>query len=48
MYENTSTILKILRDKYKKDINVPIIDLYFDSNINKNTDEIIETFITYL
>lgn len=48
MYENTATILKILRDKYKEDINVPIIDLYFDSNISKNTDEIIETFIAYL
>ena len=48
MYENTSTILKILRDKYKAEINIPLIDLYFDSNISKNTDEIIETFTAYL
>ena len=48
MYENTATILKIIRDKYKKDIKVPILDLYFDSNMNKNNDELIETFITYL
>ena len=48
MYENTSTILKILREKYKKDIELPILDLYFDSNISNNTDELIETFINYL
>lgn len=48
MYENTSTILKIIRDKYKDDIKVPVLDLYFDSNINNNNDDLVETFITYL
>lgn len=48
MYENTATILKIIREKYKNDINVPLLDLYFDSNMNKNNDELIETFIAYL
>lgn len=48
MYENTSTILKILREKYKEQISMPILDLYFDSNISKNTDELIDTFINYL
>lgn len=48
MYENTATILKIIRDKYKSCISVPILDLYFDSNMNKNNDELIETFTTYL
>lgn len=48
MYENTATILKILRDRYKESINVPILDLYFDSNISKNNDELIETFTAYL
>lgn len=48
MYENTATILKIIRDKYKSCINVPILDLYFDSNMNKNNDELIETFTAYL
>lgn len=48
MYENTATILKILREKYKEDMKTPILDLYFDSNINKNNEELIETFTTYL
>ena len=48
MYENTATILKILREKYKENIKIPILDLYFDSNINKNNEELIETFTTYL
>ena len=48
MYENTATILKILRDKYKEDIKIPILDLYFDSNISKNNEELIETFTAYL
>ncbi|EPY2277120.1 hypothetical protein ACXAT3_001855 [Clostridium sporogenes] len=48
MYENTATILKILREKYKKDIKVPLLDLYFDSNINKNPEELLETFINYI
>lgn len=48
MYENTATILKIIREKYKNDIKVPILDLYFDSNMNKNNDELIETFVAYL
>ena len=48
MYENTATILKIIRDKYKNDIKIPVLDLYFDSNMNKNNDELIETFTTYL
>ena len=48
MYENTATILKILREKYKDEIKIPILDLYFDSNINKNNEELIETFTTYL
>ncbi|WP_242824185.1 acyl-CoA dehydratase activase [[Clostridium] dakarense] len=48
MYENTATILKIIREKYKEQINIPLLDLYFDSNMNKNNDELIETFITYL
>ena len=48
MYENTATILRIIRDKYKNDIKIPVLDLYFDSNMNKNNDELIETFTTYL
>jgi predicted CoA-substrate-specific enzyme activase len=48
MYENTATILKILREKYKEEIKVPILDLYFDSNINKNNEELLETFTAYL
>ena len=48
MYENTATILKIIREKYKNDIKVPTLDLYFDSNMNKNNDELIETFVAYL
>ncbi|NRY59456.1 acyl-CoA dehydratase activase [Clostridium beijerinckii] len=48
MYENTATILKILREKYKEVLNIPILDLYFDSNINKNNEELIETFTAYL
>jgi predicted nucleotide-binding protein (sugar kinase/HSP70/actin superfamily) len=48
MYENTATILKILREKYKDEIKTPILDLYFDSNINKNNEELIETFTAYL
>ncbi|AGF58557.1 putative CoA-substrate-specific enzyme activase [Clostridium saccharoperbutylacetonicum] len=48
MYENTATILKILREKYKELLNIPILDLYFDSNISKNNEELIETFIAYL
>lgn len=48
MYENTATILKILREKYKEEVKIPILDLYFDSNINKNNEELIETFTTYL
>lgn len=48
MYENTATILKIIRDRYKENIQIPVIDLYFDSNINKNTDELLETFTAYL
>ncbi|MFW2492021.1 acyl-CoA dehydratase activase [Clostridium chromiireducens] len=48
MYENTATILKILREKYKEEITIPILDLYFDSNINKNNEELIETFTAYL
>ena len=48
MYENTATILKIIRDKYKHDIKMPILDLNFDSNMNKNNDELIETFTAYL
>lgn len=48
MYENTATILKILREKYKEEIKIPILDLYFDSNINKNNEELIETFTAYL
>jgi hypothetical protein len=48
MYENTATILKILREKYKEETKMPILDLYFDSNINKNNEELIETFTTYL
>lgn len=48
MYENTASILKILREKYKDNINVPVMDLYFDSNISNNTDELIETFVAYL
>lgn len=48
MYENTATILKMLREKYKEEVKVPVLDLYFDSNINKNNEELIETFIAYL
>lgn len=48
MYENTATILKILREKYKEEIKIPVLDLYFDSNINKNNEELIETFTAYL
>ena len=48
MYENTSTILKILREKYKNILKIPVLDLYFDSNINKNNEELIETLIAYL
>ena len=48
MYENTATILKIIRNKHKEEIKVPVLDLYFDSNMNKNNDELIETFIAYL
>ena len=48
MYENTATILKILREKYKNIIKIPVLDLYFDSNINKNNEELIETLIAYL
>ncbi|MVX67285.1 CoA activase [Clostridium chromiireducens] len=48
MYENTATILKILREKYKEEITIPILDLYFDSNINKNNEELMETFTAYL
>jgi len=48
MYENTATILKILREKYKQEVRIPILDLYFDSNINKNNEELIETFTEYL
>ncbi|OOM14489.1 acyl-CoA dehydratase activase [Clostridium saccharobutylicum] len=48
MYENTATILKMLREKYKEEVKVPVLDLYFDSNINKNNEELIETFTAYL
>ena len=48
MYENTATILKILREKYKNILKIPVLDLYFDSNINKNNEELIETFTAYL
>jgi len=48
MYENTATILKILREKYKNTLKIPMLDLYFDSNISKNNEELIETFIAYL
>ena len=48
MYENTASILKILREKYKEEIKIPVLDLYFDSNISKNNEELIETFTAYL
>lgn len=48
MYENIVIILKMLRDKYKEEVKVFVLDLYFDSNINKNNEELIEIFIVYL
>ena len=48
MYENTETIIKIIRNRYKDSIKVPVLDLYFDSNIKQNNNELIETFTAYL
>ena len=48
MYENTATILKIIRGKYEDQLDMPILDLYFDSNISGNNDERLATFVNYL
>lgn len=48
MYENTETILKIIRNRYKDSMDIPVLDLYFDSNIKQNNNELLETFTAYL
>lgn len=48
MYENTATILKVLREKHRKDIKVPVLDLNFDSNKIGNNNEVLETFLSYI
>ena len=48
MYENTATILKILREKYKKAQQLPVLDLYFDCNKKEDHKEVLDTFLSYL
>ena len=48
MYENTESILRIIRIKYKDEIKVPVLDLSFDCNIKQNNNELLETFTAYI
>lgn len=48
MYENTGTILKILRDKYNDELKHPIIDLSFDGSEHSDNNDKIENFIYYI
>lgn len=48
MYENTATILKMLREKHKKEESLPVLDLSFDCNQKMQYREQLETFLSYL
>lgn len=48
MYENTGTILKLLKDKYEKELSYPTIELYFDGSKHGGNDEKIQNFIYYI
>ena len=46
MYENTGTILKLLKDEKK--INCPILEVSFDESKHSGNDEKIDNFIYYI
>lgn len=48
MYENTATILKMLREKHRAHESVPVLDLNFDSNKVGNNSKVLETFLSYI
>ena len=48
MYENTGTILKLLKDKYSDELKHPIIDLCFDGSEHSDNNDKIENFIYYI
>jgi predicted nucleotide-binding protein (sugar kinase/HSP70/actin superfamily) len=48
MYENTGTILKLLKDGYQKEFNYPVIELSFDGSKHSGNDEKIQNFIYYI
>ncbi|QXM05326.1 acyl-CoA dehydratase activase [Crassaminicella indica] len=48
MYENTGTILKLLRDQDEKVMSVPSIELCFDGTLHSGNDEKIKNFIYYI
>ncbi len=48
MYENTGTIIKILKDTRQNEIKYPLIELYFDGSKHSNNDEKIQNFIYYI
>jgi hypothetical protein len=48
LYENTATILKILRDRDKDELTRPMIEIAFDGSNHGNNKELLDTFIHYL
>ncbi len=48
MYENTGTIIKLLKDKHEKEFMYPIIELSFDGSKHSGNDERIQNFIYYI
>ncbi|MBC8014506.1 MAG: CoA activase [Sporomusaceae bacterium] len=48
MYENTATIQRILRDRDKKELTHPVLDLAFDGSNHSNNKESLDTFMHYI
>ncbi|WIF95712.1 acyl-CoA dehydratase activase [Caminicella sporogenes] len=48
MYENTGTILKILKEQDENVLTKPTIELYFDGSLYSGNDEKIQNFIYYI
>lgn len=48
MYENTATILRILRDRDKEELKHPVLDLAFDGSSHSNNKESLDTFMYYI
>ncbi|MGV8146590.1 MAG: acyl-CoA dehydratase activase [Alkaliphilus sp.] len=48
MYEDTGTIIRLLKTQHEKDYKYPVIDLYFDGSRHASTNERIMNFIYYI